>query len=109
MATFEQHCAEALQQFGQPFSEVPLWLDEFAGQPLYGMRHRKKRHYLVRIEEARKLWGNEAVEAARSHIVTDLKLEDWRESDPFPKDEDHYRQMGCFVLIRLFLYVDKCR
>ena len=66
MATFEQHCAEALQTFGKPHAEVHL------------------------------LWGNEAAEAARQHIITDLKLEGWRESDPFPKDEDHYKRMGLF-------------
>ena len=57
MATFKQHCAEALQTYGQPFAEVHLWLDEFAGKPPYGMRHRKKRHHLAGIEEVRQLCG----------------------------------------------------
>lgn len=96
MASFDQHCAEASQQFGQPFAEVHLWLDEFAGQPPHGMRHRKKRHHLAGIEEVRKLWGDEGAEAARQHIITDLKLEGWRESDPFPKDEGHYQWLGLF-------------
>ncbi|MBL9179524.1 MAG: hypothetical protein JNM65_15785 [Verrucomicrobiaceae bacterium] len=96
MAAFEQHCAEALQHFGKPFSEVHLWLDEFAGKPPYGTRHRKKRHHLAGIEDVRNLWGDEAAEAARQHIVTDLKLEGWRESDPFPRDEGHYQRMGLF-------------
>ena len=96
MATFEQHCAEAMQTYGKPYAEVHLWLDEFAGKQPYGMRHRKKRHHLAGIEDARNLWGNEAAEAARQHIITDLKLEGWRESDPFPKDEDHHKRMGLF-------------
>jgi hypothetical protein len=94
MAAFEQHCAQALHEFGKPHAEVHLWLDEFAGKLLYGMRHHKKRHHLVGIEEVRKLWGNGAAEAARQHIITDLELEGWRETDPFPKDEDHYQWMG---------------
>ena len=75
MANFEQHCAAALQTLGQPFPEVHLWLDEFAGKPPHGMRHRKKRLHLAGIEKVRNLWGNEAAEAARQHIITDLKLE----------------------------------
>jgi len=96
MAHFEQHCAEALGKFGKPYAEVHRWLDEFAGKPPYGMRHRKKRHHLAGIEEVRKMWGNEAAEAARQHIITDLKMDDWRETDPFPKDEAHYQKMGLF-------------
>jgi len=48
------------------------------------------------IEEVRRLWGDEAAAVARQHIITDLMMEGWRESDPFPKDEDHYRQLGLF-------------
>jgi hypothetical protein len=96
MAAFEQHCAEAINIFGKSYAEVHLWLDEFAGKPPYGMHHRKKRHHLAGIAEVRKLWGDEAAKAARQHIVTDLKMEGWRESDPFPKDENHYQRMGLF-------------
>ena len=96
MPSFEQHCAEAQQRFGKPYAEVHQWLDEFAGQPPYGMRHRKKRHHLAGIAEVRRLWGDEAAEAARQHIIADLKLAGWRETDPFPKDEQHYQRMGLF-------------
>lgn len=96
MAAFEQHCAESERTFGRPYAEVHLWLDEFAGKPPYGMRHRRKRHHLVGIGQVRELWGEEASAAARQHIITDLRLEGWQESDPFPKDEDHYRRLGLF-------------
>ena len=97
MATFEEHCAEAMKKFGKPYAEVHRWLDEFAGQPPDGMRHRKKRHHLTGIEEVRKLWGDEAAAAARQHIITDLELDDWRESEhTFPKDEAHYQMLGLF-------------
>jgi len=96
MPAFDQHCEEARQRFGQPYAEVHRWLDEFAGQPPYGMRHRKKRHHLAGIAEVRQLWGAEAAEAARQHILADLKQEGWRETDPFPRDELHYQRMGLF-------------
>jgi hypothetical protein len=44
MPSFEQHCAESVALCGKPNEEVHRWLDEFAGRPPYGMRHRKKRH-----------------------------------------------------------------
>ena len=51
---------------------------------------------LAGIAEVRRLWGDEAAEAARQHIIANLKLEGWRETDPFPKDEQHYQRMGLF-------------
>jgi hypothetical protein len=96
MSSFEQHCADAAARFGKPHEEVHRWLDEFAGVAPYGMRHRKKRHHLSGIDEVRRLWGDEAAEVARQHIIADLHLEGWREADPFPKDEAHYQRMGLF-------------
>jgi hypothetical protein len=96
MSSFEQHCAESIQFFGQPFAEVHRWLDEFAGKPPYGMRHRRVRHHLTGIAEVRKLWGPDATAAARQHVISDLKLEGWTESDAFPKDERDYVKMGLF-------------
>ena len=96
MPAFEQHCAETAALLGEPFDEVHLWLDEFAGKPPHGMRHRKLRHHLAGIAEVRKLWGDQAAEAARKHIISDLKMEGWTEADPFPRDEKHYQKMGLF-------------
>jgi hypothetical protein len=44
MPSFAEHCAETTAALGEPFEEVHRWLDEFAGKPPYGMRHRKLRH-----------------------------------------------------------------
>ncbi len=96
MPSFEQHCAESVASLGKPYEEVHLWLDEFAGRPPYGMRHRKKRHHRAGIEEVRRRWGDEAAVAARQHIVADLKMEGWTEEQPFPKDEQDYVRMGLF-------------
>ncbi len=96
MASFEQHCAESVASFGKPYDQVHRWLDEFAGRPPYGMRHRKLRHHRAGIEEVRKLWGDEAAAAARQHIISDLKMEGWTEGQPFPRDERDYVGMGFF-------------
>ena len=96
MPSFIEHCAETTAALGQPFEEVHRWLDEFAGKPPYGMRHRKLRHHLAGIEQARKLWGDQAAAAARLHIIADLKQEGWTEDQPFPRDEQHYMRMGLF-------------
>jgi hypothetical protein len=96
MPSFEQHCNETLAFLGKPYAEVHEWLDEFAGKPPYGMRHRKLRHHLAGIEDVRRQWGNEAAEAAKQHIVSDLKMEGWTEDQPFPRDQEHYVRMGLF-------------
>jgi len=96
MPSFTEHCAETTAVLGKPFEEVHRWLDEFAGLPPYGMRHRKLRHHLAGIEQVRKLWGDQAATAARLHIIADLKQEGWAEDQPFPRDEQHYKGMGLF-------------
>jgi hypothetical protein len=96
MPSFEIHCNESVKIFGKAFEEVHLWLDELAGKPPYGMRHRKVRHHQKGIEEAVRLFGSEAGEAARLHIIMDLKEEGWKENDPFPVDETHYKTLGLF-------------
>jgi hypothetical protein len=89
-------CAQTTSGLGKPFENVHRWLDELAGKPLYGMRHRKLRHHLAGIEQVRKLWGVQAAAAARLHIIADLKQEGWTEDRPFPRDEQHYKGMGLF-------------
>jgi hypothetical protein len=96
MPAFDQHCKETEALLGKSYAEVHEWLDEFAGKPPYGMRHRKVRHHMAGVEEVRRKWGNEAAEAARQHIISDLKTEGWTERDPFPRDQDHYVKMGLF-------------
>lgn len=92
----EEHERESLAAFGQSWTEVHRWLDEFAGTAGFGMRHRKKRHHLRGIEEVRSKWGYAAAEAARQHIVADLKTEGWQETDHFPVNEADYVKMGLF-------------
>ena len=93
---FEEHCNESITLFGNPYKEDHLWLDEFAGKPPYGMKHRKIRHHLQGIMEVEKRFGIEAGLAAKAHIISDLKMEGWKESDHFPVDERDYVRMGLF-------------
>ena len=93
---FEAHCLESIILFGEPFKEVHLWLDEFMGAPGIGARHRRKRHHRAGLEEARRLFGDRAAEAARQHIISDLKMEGWQETYHFPVDENDYVRMGLF-------------
>lgn len=93
---FEEHCAESILLFGNAFHDVHRWLDEFAGKAPYGMRHRRVRHHLAGINEVARRWGPIAAQAARQHIITDLKMEGWRETDRFPMDETDYIRMGLF-------------
>ena len=87
LSKFDQHCHDSLLRFGQRFEEVHRWLDEFAGRPPYGMRHRQVRHHEAAVRGARALFGEVAAEAVRQHIIADLKEEGWTETDPFPQDE----------------------
>ncbi len=96
MPKLEDHCMESLVLFGKPYAEVHKWLDEFAGSPKCGMKHRKVRHHEAGIIKAILLFGDEAGKAARQHIISDLKMEGWTERDPFPKNEAHYVKMGLF-------------
>ncbi|MFH2122045.1 MAG: hypothetical protein ABIJ50_00970 [Pseudomonadota bacterium] len=96
MAVLEEHCQQAITKFGNPYEAVHRWLDEFAGKPGYGMRHRRVRHHLAGIQQVWEMLGEEAACAARQHIMTDLKEEGWTEHDPFPTDEQDYIKIGFF-------------
>ena len=92
----ELHEKESFLIFGRAWTEVHLWLDEFAGTAEYGMRHRRKRHHKAGIREAERLFGEEGALAARLHIMSDLKEEGWEEDQHFPENEGDYVRMGFF-------------
>ena len=95
--TFEEHCKETSTLFGKPYEEVHRWLDEFQKAPGIGMKHRRFRHHKEGLREITKLFGEDAGNIARQHIISDLKEEGWNEKEhPFPKDEDHYVRIGFF-------------
>ena len=69
MPKFEKHCQDCIEKFGESFSEVHLWLDEFFEDK--GPKHRDERHHEEGIEEARKKWGDKGASAAELHIKAD--------------------------------------
>lgn len=97
MACIEDHCRESIELYGKPYCELHLWLDEFAGKPGIGMRHRRFRHHRAGIEEAARLFGDAVREVAERHVMTDLEEEGWREGvDRFPADQADYVRMGLY-------------
>jgi hypothetical protein len=48
------------------------------------------------LRGVRQMWGDEAAEAARQHILSDLKMAGWRDIDPFPQSEEHYAELCLF-------------
>jgi len=90
----EEHCCRSLSLFGDEFREVHIWLDEYFST--LGARHRRKRHHLKGIEEARILFGDRGAEVAKQHILDDLMGEGWQNGDHFPADEADYVRMGLF-------------
>jgi len=96
MPSFEEHCIQSLGRFGRGWGQVHRWLDEFAGKPPHGMRHRKFRHHEAGIEVVRRRWGEKAAAAARAHIIADLKMDLWTEYMPLPRDGQDYVAMDLF-------------
>lgn len=72
MSSYQQHCDECRKQLGQDWGVVHHWLDEFFVKMGYHVRHRDIRHHKAGIEEVRKLWGDQAAEAARIHMEMDF-------------------------------------
>jgi hypothetical protein len=96
MPTLEEHCAESISTYGQGFREVHVWLDACHDLPgCGGVAHRRKRHHEAGIAEVAHLWGPKAAEAARQHILSDLKQVGW--TGPFPLNERHCERMGLWV------------
>ncbi len=94
MPSLEEHSRQTQIAFGATYEHVHCWLDELAGKPPHGMRHRQFRHHAAGVEEVRRRWGNTAAEAARLHIEMDLLEEGWTYGDPFPRNESHFIGLG---------------
>jgi len=65
-----EHAAECLEKLGQPFTKVHVWLDQFF-RVYWGMPHRIILHHRLGVELAGLIFGPEAREAARLHILAD--------------------------------------
>lgn len=65
------HCKECLEKLGKEFDHVHAWLDATARDYFPWMGHRQIRHHKDGVEMVRRLWGDEAAEAAELHIIAD--------------------------------------
>lgn len=93
---FEDHCEESIMLFDNSYVQVHQWLDEFAGKPGIGMKHRCFRHHEAGIQHIKEMWGEQAALAARRHIISDLEQEGWKMGDHFPLNEADYKKMGLY-------------
>jgi hypothetical protein len=76
----EQACIE---RFGKPYTDVHIWLDWYKGKSGDGFdytnetgfpaKHREKTHHVEGVLEVIGMWGEEAGEAAKQHILDDFK------------------------------------
>jgi DNA-binding GntR family transcriptional regulator len=81
---YKSHCLECKQKLGKDWAVVHRWLDEFACNGLNW--HRGLRHHLDGVEEVRRMWGDQAAEAARLHIEADFGV--------VPSREEVHRMVG---------------
>lgn len=72
MPSIKDHCIETKAALGSDWFCVHKWLDECAGVYWPSKMHRAHRHHRDGIEEVRKLWGDQAADAARIHILADM-------------------------------------
>lgn len=69
----EQHCEKTKEIFGESYTYVHNWLDEFSNKYSEPDRykHRKYRHHLEGILEARKEFGEIGMLVAFLHVFED--------------------------------------
>lgn len=91
---YSEHCQECLDKLGKPYGEVHKFLDEYVSK--LGFKHRRIWHHQEGIYEVGKRFGEDAIKAARLHIISDLKQEGWKEGDKFPKNEADYIRKGLY-------------
>jgi hypothetical protein len=69
MPDLKTHCQDCLNELGEDFKDVHIWLDELF--KYLGPAHREFRHTRQGIEEVRKRWGDKAALAAKIHLKRD--------------------------------------
>jgi hypothetical protein len=70
IAAHEQHC---IKELGVPFTEVHEFLDQFARKYGMSLAHRLVLHHRLGMELVGVLMGPDAREAAKLHIVDDVR------------------------------------
>lgn len=91
MASRKQHCDECTEKFGRPYGEVHDWLDGLACvDGKLNINHRRWRHHVEALTEIYHMFGEEAVEAAKLHLLTDFGYIPTRQQveDMFPEEPE---------------------
>jgi len=91
MSSRAEHCAECLEKLGRDFNEVHAWLDGLACvDGKLNINHRRWRHHVEALTEVRRLFGEDAVEAARLHLIRDFGRIPTRQEveDAFPEEPE---------------------
>ena len=82
MATVNKHCDDCKDILDKEYRYVHIWLDFYARvftiRP-YGVYHRSFRHNDYGLKVIEGMWGREAREAAKIHLVRDI-------DDSWPED-----------------------
>jgi hypothetical protein len=72
MPSREYHESEAIKVFGEPWTRVHAWLDEFAIRDgRLDINHHRHRHHLGGVQQVERMWGETAAAVARQHIKAD--------------------------------------
>lgn len=91
MASQAEHNKECLKKLGKTFDEVNRWLDGRACiDGRLDLNHRRWRHHVEALYEVERLFGKEAVEAAKLHIIRDFGCIPTRQEveDMFPAEPE---------------------
>ncbi len=89
MPDLKTHERDCLAELGSPWTHVHEWLDAYFTE--MGLSHRRMRHHREGVEEARRLWGDDAARAAEIHIMADCGGRIPKKSDYEDKKVDNPR------------------
>ena len=99
----DAHCQRCTELLGAPFRQVHQWIDQFAwinnahrNGAVFNPEHRRHRHNLVGIQQAREIFGEKGAEAAKLHVLDDLYGPgEHGEGHVIPRDEKDFLRMKC--------------
>lgn len=91
MSSRKEHCRECTEKLGKPYNEVHAWFDGLACiNGMLDLNHRRHRHHADSLNEIRRMFGEDAVEAAKLHLIADFGRIPTRQEveDMFPEEPE---------------------
>ncbi len=104
-----EHKSACMEEFGQTFSELHLFLDSYAIR-FRGHNHRRLLHHQLGVELCVEKFGEKARKPAEQHILIDLGFlpRNWKDMErhyfPLNEDEDAQQHSELIKLYGLKLY-----